>query len=145
MGSDFYWDIFSGTIKRGQDGPIALESKLGRVLSGCFEAGKAGNKNIFSPKCIQTQHVLKVATETNLIDTVNKFWDLETLGIKVDEKSNLNEFIDEIKLNGEGRYEMKLPFKPNHSFLSDNFQNCKSRLERKLIELKKKSGNVKKV
>ena len=34
IGSDHYWDLITGRLQRGADGPIAIETKLGWVLSG---------------------------------------------------------------------------------------------------------------
>ena len=34
IGSDYYWNIIEGETKRGTSGPIAVDSKLGWVLSG---------------------------------------------------------------------------------------------------------------
>ena len=41
---------------------------------------------------------------------VNRFWDLETIGIREKEDSNLHDFQDLIYFNNEGRYEARLPF-----------------------------------
>ena len=34
IGCDHYWDLITGTVCRGKEGPIAIHSKLGWVLSG---------------------------------------------------------------------------------------------------------------
>ena len=34
IGSDFYWQLTTREIIRGQTGPIAINTKLGWVLSG---------------------------------------------------------------------------------------------------------------
>ena len=34
IGNDFYWTFFTGGIKWGESGPVAMESKLGWILSG---------------------------------------------------------------------------------------------------------------
>ena len=34
IGNDLYWSFFTGNVKRGESGPVAMESKLGWVLSG---------------------------------------------------------------------------------------------------------------
>ncbi len=34
IGSDYYWELVTGRISRGEDGPVAVETKLGWVLSG---------------------------------------------------------------------------------------------------------------
>ena len=32
--SDFYWKFVTGKVRRGSGGPVAIYSKLGRLLSG---------------------------------------------------------------------------------------------------------------
>ena len=34
IGSDFYWELVTGGVRRGSKGPIAIHTKLGWVLSG---------------------------------------------------------------------------------------------------------------
>ena len=51
---------------------------------------------------------------------VQKFWDLETLGIKEHETSVYDKFSNDITFTGE-RYQVKLPFKDNYPMLSDNY------------------------
>ena len=29
IGNDLYWSLFTGNVKRGESGPVAMESKLG--------------------------------------------------------------------------------------------------------------------
>ena len=60
-----------------------------------------------------------------------------TLGIKHDEPTVHEKFIEDITQNGE-RYEVKLPFKENHPILPDNYQLSKTTLESLLRQLKSK-------
>ena len=34
IGSDHYWQLVTGTMVRGGDGPVAIHTRLGRVLTG---------------------------------------------------------------------------------------------------------------
>ena len=34
IGSDHYWQLVTGTMVRGGDGPVAIHTTLGRVLTG---------------------------------------------------------------------------------------------------------------
>ena len=34
IGSDHYWDLVTGEIRRGASGPVAIQTQLGWVLSG---------------------------------------------------------------------------------------------------------------
>ena len=84
-------------------------------------------------------HVLKIAHERslkNLDGNVKKFWDLENIGIKENEKSMYQELSDEININKEGCYEVYLPFKISHPVLPDNFEQCKESFESKFNQLK---------
>ena len=60
----------------------------------------------------------------NLNSSLNRFWDLETLGIKENEKDALENFNEIIYLNKENRYEAKLPFRETHEILHDHFNLC---------------------
>ncbi len=42
VGSDYYWELATGRICRGNDGPVAVETKLGWVLSGPVPAVESG-------------------------------------------------------------------------------------------------------
>ncbi len=137
IGSNFYWQFLSGKCVRGQYGPTALESCLGWILSGPVHDSietTSGDVNI-----VQT-HVLKIGTEspnqeTCLQDQVAKFWELEGIGISKEEASVYETFQDEITFS-DGRYEVKLPWKPDHPVLSDNYQLSKRRFEGVFSKLK---------
>ena len=66
---------------------------------------------------IQLSHVLtvscKVKNEDLLTQNLQRFWDLNLLGIKENERSVYENVADEIKLEGN-RYTLKLPFKEDH-------------------------------
>ena len=71
IGSDYYWALTTGQIRRGEAGPVTIEAKLGWVLSGpvCHHtAFPASSVNLIS-----CTHVLKVATRTmnESVDDVN--------------------------------------------------------------------------
>ena len=74
-------------------------------------------------------HVLKIeSTEiSDMKDDLQKFWDLETLGIKEREASVYDKLSSDIRFTGE-RYQVKLPFKDNHPMLPDNYSAASHRL-----------------
>ena len=43
IGSDHYWDIVTGNIIKGSDGPVAVSSNFGWLLSGPLDNTKAGH------------------------------------------------------------------------------------------------------
>ena len=63
-------------------------------------------------------------------------WDLESIGIKENEKSMCQELPDGICINKEGCYEVNLHFKILQAVLPDNFEQCKKRFESKFNQAK---------
>ena len=61
---------------------------------------------------------------------LQNFWDVETIASP--DENIICKFENDIKHNGV-RYVTKLPFKPDHDLLPDNYEICKNRL----INLKK--------
>ena len=60
---------------------------------------------------------------------MEKFWDLDTIGIAEEESSVYNEFIKDMKFN-RNRFSVKLPLKEMHPILLDNFNFCERRLKK---------------
>ena len=133
VGLDSYWLFMTGgCIKADSGGPVALESRLGWVLSGELQNCKETSST--ATNFAQT-HVL-FAQEQNLSDQVSKFWSLESIGIHLErENSVYQQFEEEIRFT-DGRYEVKLPWKPNHPVLPDNYFLSKRRLQGLLTKLK---------
>ena len=119
--ADHYWSVFTGRIIRGDpSGPVALETKLGWVLSEPA-AVRAESCTIN----LSATHVLEIESGdiSHVQDDLQKFWDLETLGIRDTETSVHDKFSNEIRFTGE-RYQVKLPFKDNHPMRSDYYTNA---------------------
>ena len=141
IGANFYWHFVSGSVIRCPgSGPVALSTRLGYVLSG--PVGIPVQEQGDSTVNLTETHVFKISNsvieeENSLVRDVKLFWDLETLGIKHDEPTVYEKFIEDITHNGE-RYEVKLPFKGSHPILPDNYQLSKTRLESLLRRLKSK-------
>ena len=127
----------SGRCVRGETGPVALESILGWILSGPVH----GDNEMGSTQInLAETHVLKLdvernKNETTLIDQISKFWDLESIGIKGNEANVYQSFEDEVAFV-DGRYQIKLPWKPEHAVLPDNFQLSKKWLLSSFSKLK---------
>ena len=62
IGSNHYGALTTGRIRQGKTGPIAIETKLGRVLSGPVCHHTAFPASLIN--LISCTHVLKVATRT---------------------------------------------------------------------------------
>ena len=129
IGCDFYWQFINGQIIKGDNGPVALSSKLGYILSG--PVNKEGSGEI-STNLVQT-HVLRFDCEIvdNKLETdktLKSFWKSENIGIQGIEKSVYDEFNNNIKFE-ENQYEVKLPFKSDHDVIEDNYSLSLNRLK----------------
>ena len=117
IGADFYWRFITGRILQGKKpGPVAMETKLGWVLSGPTDMVSSDPDS----------HVMRfdtvVVDKENfaIVNEVKKFWENEAMGIKGNEDQFVHEkFFDEIEFV-DNRYQVKLPFKDGHPILPDN-------------------------
>ena len=140
IGADYYWHFMNGGMIRGeQGGPVALDSKLGWILSG--PVPNCPKRYTTQTNLAQT-HLLQVSAEVQpesdadklLKNELSRFWELEALGISSAEDSVYENFSNEIQFVG-GRYEVKLPWKKDHPVLPDNYLLSKHRLERQFKKL----------
>ena len=104
IGSDFHWSLVTGKIKRGKEEDlVAIETDFGWVLNGPINE-KIANTHVALVHEAPA-HVMNVCCEPTKIECLendlNKLWDLETLGIKQNEKPNYDRFIENIKQNDE--------------------------------------------
>lgn len=141
VGSDYYWTLVTGHTIRGTQGPTALHTKLGWVLSGPVSCGNPGGQQSSN---LVTTHVLKCATEQvhyeGIEGEVKKFWDLESLGIKT--PSIHEEFLEKLTHRGD-HYQVSLPWKATHPPLPDNYELSKRRLNSLLSRLRKEPDVLK--
>ena len=117
---------------------MAVEARFGWVLNVPVTSFEASTNFTFES---EHSHVLFLNTDQslrneNIIFNVNCFWDLETIGIREKEDSNLHDFQDSIYFNNEGRYEARLPFKESHEILPHNYSLCEKRLLKLYNKLK---------
>ena len=56
IGSDYYWEFITGEILRGNSGPVAINTKLGWVLSGLITSTEMYQASV-------TSHTLKISLE----------------------------------------------------------------------------------
>ena len=135
IGSDYYWDLVTGGVCRGSNGPTAIHTKLGWVLSGPTRSREVDHCSMN----LVTTHVLRVDTQPNdsksLDNRLRSFWDLESLGICELEKTMYDEFANTINFQ-DGRYQVSLPWKDFHEPLPDNYKLSHNRLRGLLHRLK---------
>ena len=96
VGSHYYWDLVTGGVCHGSNGPIAIHTKLGWVLSGPTRSRELDQYSVN----LVTTHVLRVDTQQNdsnsLDDRLRSFWDHESLSIRGPEKAMYDEFANTI-------------------------------------------------
>ena len=108
LGCDYYWSIITGKTKRGKNGPIAVQTVLGWVLSGPI--GRvlfAGNSTTLATHALHVECVPQ-ENEAVLDEHLNSFWDLESFGVTLPAHTVLEEFQDSIRFI-DGHYEVSLP------------------------------------
>ena len=108
IGCDAYWTFIQDTVIRGgPNEPVAVQSKLGFLLSGPLTQVPSDREKA----------VMFVNT-----NPIEMFWDLETLGISEHEQgpTDWSTFKDKITYQ-DGKYEVQLPWKSNQQELPTNF------------------------
>ena len=135
VGSDYYWTVVTGeTVRGGVDGPVALQTRLGWVLSG-----RNATDELHMESTNLVTHVLRVDTGPGMREldrTLRSFWELESLGIIDSEESVCEQFSSNIYFQ-QGRYEVSLPWKDPVASLSDNLRLNQRRLDSLLKRLRK--------
>ena len=143
IGSDQYWHLVSGKVERGENGPTAMETKLGWVLSGPLHGAMQNEQQRTN---LVTTRVLKTAvnpvniTNESLDGNMKKFWDIESLDIRP--RSVYEEFEEKITFENN-RYEVHLPWKVPHPPLPDNYDLSVKRLNNLLKRLNQDSEVLK--
>ena len=127
IGLDYYYDIVLPNYVKGREGPTAIETIFGYILGGPIEQRDQGRgakqKNSFT---VTNTFKVSLNEGSKLNETLNRFWEIESLGIKP--MQNVDELIDQSIEFRDGKYAVNLPKKENHPFLGDNYQNAKNRL-----------------
>uniref|UniRef100_A0A1X7U657 Uncharacterized protein n=1 Tax=Amphimedon queenslandica TaxID=400682 RepID=A0A1X7U657_AMPQE len=92
LGLHYYWEFLIGETILGRNGPTAVYSKLGWVLSSPVTANSTA----------LITHVLTTASQekSSLGDKLCKFQDLEALVVKEEESMVHDQFSDQVKYNG---------------------------------------------
>ena len=124
IGIDYYHVFMTGEIIRSREEPVASGTRVGWVLSGHFGTGSS------DIHCLET-HLLRSVVEQveeggDLRQELQKFWEVESIGSATSDV--VSKFEEDIVHNGT-RYVVKLPFKPGHDLLPDNFNACEGRLK----------------
>ena len=134
VGADYYRSLVRSRVIRGErGGPVAMETKVGWVVSGPTEM-------VSESLCSFSLKIDSSVIERNdygLVNEIKNFWNNESIGIKSNtlEQGAIEKFKEEVKFI-DNRYEIKLPFKEGHSPVPDNYSLSQKRLARQLNRLK---------
>lgn len=134
VGSDYYWHFMSGEVITTSQGPTAVNTTLGWVLSGPVNAERdQGAYSTF------VTHVLKVQADPGIkmLDRkLQSFWETEAIGIFDTEGHVYDQFMEHISFTNDGRYEVSLPWREPYSTIPDNYSLCMRRLRSLLNRLR---------
>jgi len=123
IGVDYYWKIVEDHIVRG-DGPTAVQSKLGYLLSGPL--------TLSSSSCYGTVTSMHIGihNDPGNDQTLARFWEIESSGTLPQEKTSdqfTNTYLKSITRQDDGSYVAKFPWKEDHAPLPSNYQVTKRR------------------
>lgn len=135
IGADVIGKILTGNVKQLSCGVTAMETRLGWTLLG---------KQPIKP----VKKTTAMLTTSMLVDDMNvsNLWKLDLLGITdptetktktVAEQETDRFFQDTLKMDAEGRYEVRLPWKESHPDLPTNHEIAAKRLESTVKKLEK--------
>ena len=136
VGLNHYLKLVSGTLIRhpsDDEVPAAMETVFGYGL-----IGKNQKPLNLKPESSFKEKIgcmfIQVREKTELEKTVEKFWDLESIGIvdgkklmTFDERDAMEQFEKSIKFEN-GRYCVNLPFRSNAPKLESNFESAKRQM-----------------
>ncbi|EPB67500.1 hypothetical protein ANCCEY_13411 [Ancylostoma ceylanicum] len=148
IGNDYFWElVLSRNIykKTPPNGYTLIHTKLGNIITGNVLQNTSSFLTLEEIDALENplQH-------KKLEELVEKFWSLESAGIKddavkSDDDECLQEFNDTIYFDQDkGRYMVRLPFKEELSNLSDNSNLALSRLSSNVNVLRRKPGMLQK-
>ena len=129
IGADHYWKFVTGKVTHGTTGPTAIHTVLGWVLSGPVPnvSGHEAALNLISAHALKVEAFTFQCNDCSLDQRIKEFWDLETLGIRKNESSVYDTFMQTINFQA-GRHCVRLPWKDSHPTLPDNLDLSQRRL-----------------
>ena len=131
IGSDQYWQLVTGKVVKGSDGPVAMHTKLGWMLTGPV---------FLNSTSLVFNSMVTISLKASLVESMSldrllgAFWDLESLGILDKEQSLYDQFKHNISFV-DGRYEVPLPWRSSLLKVSLNYHLCQKRLKALLRRL----------
>ena len=134
IGADHYWEFIEDEVVRG-DGPTAVRSRLGYLLSGPLPV----------PQSMETTnlHVSALSCITHSEEApLNTLWQIESMGttpVAQDPDANfMQEYMTtKITTQPDGAYSLKFPWKNAHPPLPTNYAVCARRTRSMVQRLSK--------
>ena len=118
---------------RSRAGPVACGTKVGWVISGRI-IPESSDLHCFETHLLRTSVGNRESTDL-LRQDLEEFWSVETIG------SSKDCVVSQFDIIHDGtRYLAKLPFKPDHELLTDDFNVCAIRLKSLKIRNRKESS-----
>lgn len=110
IGSDYYWQFMTGNVVKGNNGPVAVESTLGWIISGVVGQSKDQTNESLTNTNLVIESEIGESSNDKLSETLEAFFNTENIDIQ-EKKSQVDQeqFTDKIIFDGE-RYEIQLPF-----------------------------------
>ena len=138
IGADKYWEIVEDHVIRG-DGPTAVQSKIGFLLSGPFMSTSSSTTKDF---------IMNVISTPPSSEDFERFWKLESIGIQPSKEEQVSSYLELYKTNcinfNDGRYTASLPWKPDHPELPDNYNITLRRTQNTICRLREKPAMLQK-
>ena len=134
IGADLYWELIGDHIIRG-DGPTAVSSRLGYLLSGPLP--------VIQSNTVVTSLLNVVMDHETDEQNLQKFWTIEDAGITTDgqDKQFLEHYsATHITRQEDGSYCAMFPWKDDHPPLSNNYQVCQGRTRSMIHRLAQSPG-----
>ena len=131
---EFYWNIVMGEATKLRTGSVALRSKFDYILSGPLEDLKQTSLSTSAQSPARAPFIIRsrtnlfrvdVTSEGNITHSLNKSWDIKSMGITEDKQKSTDPFPF---VYDRCRYEVQLLWKEGHPFLEDIYNLAKKRL-----------------
>ena len=120
---DYYWKLVGDDVIRG-NGPTAVQSKLGYLLSGSLVQSAASNT-------VTSMHIgIHCSEHGNVDQTLERFWEVESSGtfpITTTSERFMDTYLSSITRQENGSYVVRFPWKEDHAPLPSNYEVCKQR------------------
>ena len=137
IGADYYYGIVGQEIRRGE--PTAMSSSFGWILSGpapALDEDESGSKSVHLINC----HPPVDEKEENLDRLLSDFFSIDSYSMEKQDDSQcstvLEQFSNSIVYTGS-RYEVSLPWKPQHPPLITTAFQARRRLDNLLKRLER--------